>query len=234
MRLKTTLIFTLTLLLAGGSIENDELSADVGHDEKGKVKKKQETEDGHHHPENWQFTLPPGDIVEGRKTFVKFDCFSCHEVKGDKFPKPQGEAVGPELSQMGAMHPLEYFAESVMHPSAEVSPKKYLAPDGTSKMPSFNEYMTVLELINLSAYMSSRRLPGMAKSVTGEGKVIAVVPANEQVVVDHGEIKGFMDAMIMGYKVSPLSLLDGLKAGDRIRFTIDTDKKAIVKIVELK
>ncbi len=234
MRLKTTLIITITLLLAGGSVEYGNLYADAGHDEKGKVKKKQESEDGHHHPENWQFTMPPGDIAEGRKTFVKFDCFSCHEVKGDKFPKPQGEAVGPELSQMGPMHPLEYFAESTIHPSAEVSPKKYLAADGTSKMPSFNEYMTVLELINLSAYMSSLRPPGMAKSVTGEGKVIAVVPANEQVVVDHKEIKGFMDAMIMGYKVSPSSLLDGLKAGDRIRFTIDTDKKAIVKIVELK
>ena len=234
MRLKTVLIIALILLLAGGSVEDGNLYADAGHDEKGKVKKTQESEDGHHHPENWLFTMPPGDIAEGRKTFVKFDCFSCHEVKGDKFPKPQGEAVGPELAQMGAMHPLEYFAESVIHPSAEVSPKKYLAPDGTSKMPSFNEYMTVQELVNLSAYMSSLRTPGMAKSVTGEGKVIAVVSANEQVVVDHKEIKGFMEAMIMGYKVSPPSLLDGLKAGDRIRFTIDTDKKAIVKIVELK
>lgn len=228
------MIVVLVGLLAGVSAEYQEIHADAGHDEKGKVKKIQESEDGHHHPENWQFTLPPGDIAEGRKTFVKFDCSSCHEVKGDKFPKPQGEAVGPELSQMGAMHPLEYFAESVMHPSAEVSPKKYLAADGTSKMPSFNEDMTVQELINLSAYMSSLRPPGMPKSVTGEGLVIAVVPASEQVVVDHKDIKDFMDAMIMGYKVSPPSLLDGLKAGDRIRFTIDTDKKAIVRIVKLK
>ena len=49
-------------------------------------------------------------------------------------------------------------------------------------------------------------------SVIGEGKVIAVVPASEQLVVEHGEIKGFMEAMIMGYKVKPPSLLANLKA----------------------
>ena len=70
--------------------------------------------------------------------------------------------------------------------------------------------------------------------VQGEGNVIAVVPDNEQIVVDHKEIKGFMEAMIMGYKVSPRSLLKGLKPGDKVRFTIDTEKKAIVEIVELK
>ena len=71
-------------------------------------------------------------------------------------------------------------------------------------------------------------------SVTGEGTVIAAVPANQQLVVEHGEIKGFMEAMIMGYKVDPPSLLDQLRAGDRVRFTIDTQQKAIVNIERLK
>ena len=68
------------------------------------------------------------------------------------------------------------------------------------------------------------------KIVTGEGKVVAAVPSSSQVVVDHGEIKGFMDAMTMGYRVEPPSLLDGLKPGDQVRFTIDIPKKTIVKI----
>ncbi len=50
------------------------------------------------------------------------------------------------------------------------------------------------------------------------------------IVVDHEEIEGFMGAMIMGYPVKPASLLKGLKTGDRIRFTIDGSKKAIVQI----
>ncbi len=66
----------------------------------------------------------------------------------------------------------------------------------------------------------------------GEGKVIALVPGSNQIVIEHGEIKGFMDAMTMGYKVNPPSLLKGLNAGDKIRFTIDTEQKTIVRIVK--
>ena len=75
---------------------------------------------------------------------------------------------------------------------------------------------------------------GTEKTVTGEGKIVASVPASSQLVVDHGEIKGFMGAMTMGYRVEPKSLLEGLKPGDRIRFTIDVPKKAIVKIETMK
>ena len=213
-----------------------ERTADAGHDEK-KETRKEDTEgdeEGHRHPENWQFRLPAGDPAEGRKAFVKYECFACHAVNGESFPKPGGEHVGSELSQMGPMHPLEFFAESIMNPSAEISGKRHRAEDGSSKMPHFNEVMTVQELVDLSAYLSALRPKGMPKSVDGTGKVIAVVPTGGQVVVEHGEIKGFMDAMTMGYKVDPLSLLKGLKAGDMIRFTIDTDKKAIVKIIREK
>jgi Cu/Ag efflux protein CusF len=69
--------------------------------------------------------------------------------------------------------------------------------------------------------------------VVGEGKVVATVPSAGQLVVEHGEIKGFMEPMTMGYRIEPTSLLDGLKAGDRVRFTIDVQKKTIVKIEKL-
>ena len=72
------------------------------------------------------------------------------------------------------------------------------------------------------------------QAVVGEGKVIAVVPSSSQIVVDHKEIPGFMDAMTMGYRIEPASLLEGVKAGDTIHFTIDTQQKAIVKIEKLK
>ena len=72
------------------------------------------------------------------------------------------------------------------------------------------------------------------KTVVGEGKVVATVPASNQIVVEHGEIKGFMEAMTMGYPVDPPSLLEGLKFGDKVRFTIDVSKKAIVKIEKMK
>ena len=72
------------------------------------------------------------------------------------------------------------------------------------------------------------------QTVVGEGKVIAVVPASSEIVLTHGEIKGFMDAMTMGYPTQPPSLLEGVKAGDTVRFTIDTEEKAIVKLEKVR
>ena len=73
-----------------------------------------------------------------------------------------------------------------------------------------------------------------ANTVVGEGDVVATTPASGQIVVDHGEIKGFMDAMTMGYRTDPPALLGTVKPGDRIRFTIDVGRRAIVHIEKLK
>jgi mono/diheme cytochrome c family protein len=70
--------------------------------------------------------------------------------------------------------------------------------------------------------------------VTGHGTVVAVRPGKQQIVLEHGEIEGFMEAMTMGYKVTPGSLLDTVKPGDRVRFTIDTESRSITKIGKLK
>jgi protein SCO1/2 len=75
--------------------------------------------------------------------------------------------------------------------------------------------------------------PGSQHTVVAEGKVIAVVPSSNQVVVDHQAIPGFMDAMTMGYRAEPPALLEGVQAGDSIRFTIDTQQQAIVKIEKM-
>jgi len=185
-----------------------------------------------HHPAGWRFTLPNGDAAKGRAVFQKYECQYCHEVRGEDFPFA-GVDYGPELSQMGPLHPLEYFAESVMNPNAVVG-KQYRGPDGKSTMPSYNEKMTVQELIDLSAYLASLKPKGVPKSVTAEGKVVALLADSDQIVIDHGEIKDFMDAMTMGYKVSSRALLEGIKAGDKIRFTLDTDKRSITKIMKVK
>ena len=72
------------------------------------------------------------------------------------------------------------------------------------------------------------------KTVVGEGKVVATVPNASQIVVEHGEIKGFMEAMTMGYRIDPPSLLEGLHPGDKIRFTIDVPKRTITQIEKLR
>jgi Cu/Ag efflux protein CusF len=182
-----------------------------------------------HHPKGWRFTLPKGDPTKGKAVFEKFECYYCHEVRGEQFPYPTESA--PELSQMGAMHPVEFFAESIMNPNAVV-PKTYREADGKSPMTDFTEKMTVRELIDVSAYLASLRPKGSPKTISAEARVVAVVPESNEIVLSHDEIKGFMDAMTMGYKVSPPSLLKAVKPGDSVRFTIDIEKRVITKIAK--
>ena len=180
-----------------------------------------------HHPIGWRFTMPNGDAAKGRAVFEKFECHYCHEVRGENFPSPTENA--PELSQMGGLHPVEFFAESIMNPNAVV-PKEYRDSDGKSPMTNLTEKMTVKELIDVSAYVASLKRKDAPKIVSAQGQVIALVPENAEIVLTHGELKGFMDAMTMGYKVSAPSLLKSVKPGDTVQFTIDTEKRVITKI----
>lgn len=115
----------------------------------------------HGMPSDWKFKLPEGDPVQGRTVFVELECFKCHEVKGEKFPAvAQGEkGVGAELSQMAQMHPPEFFAESIINPNAVIDPdakeKAYLSADGKSKMPNYNDILTVKQVADLAAYLAS-------------------------------------------------------------------------------
>jgi mono/diheme cytochrome c family protein len=117
-------------------------------------------------PKGWKFALPPGSAQAGRKIFADFECFKCHEVRGEAFPAPRTDkgGVGPELAKMASMHPAEYFAEAIVNPDASVAwrikhhkaeKEGYLGPDGKSKMPSYNGAMTIQQLIDVVAYLKS-------------------------------------------------------------------------------
>jgi mono/diheme cytochrome c family protein len=118
----------------------------------------------HGTPEGWRFSWPKGDPAKGREVFIKLECYSCHEVRGERFPVPtEPTKLGPELSAMGPVHEPEYFAEAIINPSAVIEPGKgYEAPDGSSKMPSYNDSVTVQEVIDLVAYLRSLAPPAGA------------------------------------------------------------------------
>jgi cytochrome c1 len=118
----------------------------------------------HGTPAGWTFTLPRGDARKGREVFEKLECFSCHEVKGERFPAPTGGAnLGPELAAMAGAHPPEFFAEAILNPGAVIDKGHgYEAADGSSRMPQFNDSLTVQELIDLVAYLTSLKPPAGA------------------------------------------------------------------------
>jgi mono/diheme cytochrome c family protein len=110
---------------------------------------------------DWKFTLPKGDPSEGRKVFVEVECYKCHEIKGEKFPAVAGgeKGVGPELSEIAGMHPPEFFAESIINPNAVIDPDAnkldYVGEDGKSKMPDYNNVLTVKQVADMVAYIAS-------------------------------------------------------------------------------
>ena len=107
-------------------------------------------------PRGWKFTLPPGDAKTGREIFARLECNKCHEVKPD-FPKSGGAGdVGPELTGMGAHHPAEYFAQSIVDPNAVIlAGPGYVGADGRSIMPDYRDSLTFSELVDLVAYIKS-------------------------------------------------------------------------------
>jgi Cu/Ag efflux protein CusF len=122
-----------------------------------------------------------------------------------------------------AYQPEPLTANHPAYPEATVAPERPLSKTLAYTKADVPSAQPVAGIHEASA-------PGGQQTVVGEGKVVATVPNASQIVVDHEEIKGFMDAMTMGYRVDPPNLLEGLKQGDKVRFTIDVPKKAIVKI----
>ncbi|MFQ5894627.1 MAG: copper-binding protein [Nitrospinota bacterium] len=179
-------------------------------------------------PRGWKFRIPPGDPESGREVFIENKCFRCHAVEGEDFPAAERKPtdIGPPLSGMGGHHPAEYLAESIVNPNAVILVGKgYFGPDGRSIMPTYADLLTMQELVDLVAYLKS--LTVKKRFFEGIGKVIAVLPQKGQIILDHGLIKGFMGPMTMGYRVKEASLLQGLKPGDKILFTIDAEEKVI-------
>jgi len=110
-------------------------------------------------PRGWKFTLPGGgDPAKGRQLFADLECYKCHAISGGGFPPGGGDGkTGPELTGMGAHHPAEYFAESILAPNAViVEGPGFVGPDGGSIMPSYADSLSVTQLVDLVAFIKSQ------------------------------------------------------------------------------
>jgi Cu/Ag efflux protein CusF len=89
-----------------------------------------------------------------------------------------------------------------------------------ARTPIFN---TMLLGISISLYIAGCSSPKPAQQEQGPhrysltGRVVSVEKAKNRVVVDAGDIPGFMMAMTMGYDVKDPSLLDSLSSEDQIK-----------------
>lgn len=109
-------------------------------------------------PRGWKFSVPAGDVARGRQLFADLECYQCHAVAGERFPEPERDPrrVGPPLTGVGAHHPAEYIAESILDPNAViVAGPGYTGPDGRSIMPSYADSLTLAQWLDLVAYLRS-------------------------------------------------------------------------------
>ena len=64
----------------------------------------------------------------------------------------------------------------------------------------------------------------------GVGTVEEIDKANARLQLNHEAIEGYMPAMRLPYKVKDMSLLDKVKLGDRVEFSIEDGSKGLFLI----
>ena len=80
---------------------------------------------------------------------------------------------------------------------------------------------TTILLLALLPGACSRSAPAKTYQLTGQ--ILGILPDAREMLVKHDDIKGFMPAMTMPYKVKDPSLLEGKVAGDLITATLEVN-----------
>ena len=107
------------------------------------------------------FALPPGDVVRGQAAFEALACVSCHTVDGVDLATTGNYQVGPVLlgGEVRRVRTYGQLVTSIIHPSHDIArgyDEAEVAREGVSKMPGFNDRMTVKQMIDLVAFLHAR------------------------------------------------------------------------------
>lgn len=107
------------------------------------------------------FRLPDGDAAAGRETFLALQCHDCHRVDGVELPPPEEKGpvsvlLGGEVSRVKTYGEL---VTSIINPSHELArgyPAQAVSTDGESLMRTYNDVMTIQQLIDLVAFLQAQ------------------------------------------------------------------------------
>lgn len=104
------------------------------------------------------FSLPEGNALGGQQAFVYLHCYECHSIDKVELPASLSDQqpyveLGGKVSQVKTYGQL---VTSIINPSHKLAPgypMDLITQDGESKMPLYNSYMTVQELIDIVAFL---------------------------------------------------------------------------------
>jgi len=110
--------------------------------------------------------LPEGDIEAGKTAFIELGCYACHTVAGEDLPVEKLDSPLISLELGGKIRQVKTYGElitSIINPDHIMSPEYAKTLDEHAKagriespMPSFNDRMTVSQLIDLVWFLDSR------------------------------------------------------------------------------
>ena len=107
------------------------------------------------------FTLPEGDVQRGQATFAQLHCQACHTVSGVTFADLETQPDDEIVALGGVKTRVQTYGDlvtSIINPShrfAKGYPVEQVTTDGESKMPKYNDQMTVQQLIDLVTFLES-------------------------------------------------------------------------------
>ncbi|GHA31289.1 c-type cytochrome [Photobacterium aphoticum] len=107
------------------------------------------------------FTLPEGNAAHGAELFVKYQCLSCHTLEGYERPAELDES-GVSIALGGKVQRLKNYQDlvmSIINPSHRIAhgyDPEIVVRSGESIMPSYNDVMTVTDLIDLVTFLEGQ------------------------------------------------------------------------------
>ena len=110
-------------------------------------------------PDARGFKLPAGDVAAGKGVFVELGCNECHSIAN--IAHDAAAETGFNLALGGKTLRVKTYGElltSVINPSHKIA-RRYsttpLATDGTSAMRTYNNVMTVQQLVDLVTFLEA-------------------------------------------------------------------------------
>jgi mono/diheme cytochrome c family protein len=104
------------------------------------------------------FSLPVGDADRGRDAFLYMQCHECHSIRDVELPAvpladPPFVELGGTVSRVKTYGELVTAIINPSHKLAKGYPVEAVANDGKSRMPNYNGFMTVQELIDIVMFL---------------------------------------------------------------------------------
>jgi hypothetical protein len=115
---------------------------------------------------NRGFSLPQGNVENGKLLMDQFGCWECHTLAGTDFlgeewRLKEGDGIAVELGgEKTRVQTYGDLVSSIINPSHRIAkgydPEEVTYEDGESKMYYYNSYMTVAELVDIVTYLQTQ------------------------------------------------------------------------------